>query len=226
MVIQRWRMVVQRVLGNSGMVQFIVELWMTRDEMEQSSARRRSIVETISFAILFLVAIVEGDCQLIYGMEGGGLSLFSVCYQVLEAIWQSLVEVMAQNCIIPVQLCCVLHEFHIISDNFISWLYMEVVDEIGGIFYWVQESEMHLELFHKEMPSKELGLCIAKVFLLQCNFEPILCYTGEVGYREIDFLFIGGKLQGVGIEKESVLEQEVIKLVGVRTVKGVQNTGL
>jgi len=62
------------------MAQFIVELWMTRDEMEQSSARKRSIVETISFAILFLVVIVEGDCQLIYGMEGDGLSLFSVCY--------------------------------------------------------------------------------------------------------------------------------------------------
>jgi len=53
------------------------------------------IAETISFAISFPVAIVEGDCQLIYGMEGGGFSLFPVCYQVLEAIWQSLVETMA-----------------------------------------------------------------------------------------------------------------------------------
>jgi len=53
------------------------------------------IAETISFAISFPVAIVEGDCQLIHGMEGGGFFLFPVCYQVLEAIWQSLVEVMA-----------------------------------------------------------------------------------------------------------------------------------
>ena len=44
------------------------------------------IVETISFAILFPVAIVEGDCQLIHGMEGGMFSLFPVCYQVLEVI--------------------------------------------------------------------------------------------------------------------------------------------
>jgi len=49
----------------------------------------------ISFTISFPVAIVEGDCQLIHGMEGGGLSLFPVCYQVLEAIWQSLVKAMA-----------------------------------------------------------------------------------------------------------------------------------
>jgi len=49
----------------------------------------------ISFTISFPVAIVEGDCQLIHGMEGGGFSLFLICYQVLEAIWQSLVEAMA-----------------------------------------------------------------------------------------------------------------------------------
>jgi len=53
------------------------------------------IAETISFAISFPVAIVEGDCQLIHGMEGGGFSLFPVCYQVLKAIWQSLVKAMA-----------------------------------------------------------------------------------------------------------------------------------
>jgi len=45
------------------------------------------IAETISFAISFLVAIVEGDCQLIHGMERGGFSLFPVRYQVLEVIW-------------------------------------------------------------------------------------------------------------------------------------------
>jgi len=45
------------------------------------------IAETISFAISFPVAIVEGDCQLIHGMEGGGFPLFLVCYQVLEVIW-------------------------------------------------------------------------------------------------------------------------------------------
>jgi len=28
-------------------------------------------------------------------MEGGGFFLFPVCYQILEAIWQSLVETMA-----------------------------------------------------------------------------------------------------------------------------------
>jgi len=53
------------------------------------------IAETVSFAISFPVAIVEGDCQLIHGMEGGGFSLFPVRYQVLEAIRQSLIKVMA-----------------------------------------------------------------------------------------------------------------------------------
>jgi len=53
------------------------------------------IPEMILFAILFPVAIIKGDCQLIHGMGGNGFSLFPVCYQVLEAIWQSLVEAMA-----------------------------------------------------------------------------------------------------------------------------------
>ena len=53
------------------------------------------IAETVSFTILFPVAIVEGDCQLIHGMEEGRFFLFPVRYQVLEAIWQSLVKAMA-----------------------------------------------------------------------------------------------------------------------------------
>jgi len=53
------------------------------------------IAEMVSFAISFPVVIVEGDCQLIHSMEGGGFSLFPVRYQVLEAIWQSLIKAMA-----------------------------------------------------------------------------------------------------------------------------------
>ena len=53
------------------------------------------IAETVSFAILFPVAIVEGDYQLIHGMEGGGFFLLPVHYQVLEVIWQSLIKAMA-----------------------------------------------------------------------------------------------------------------------------------
>jgi len=43
---------------------------------------------------------------------------------------------------------------------------MEVVDEVGGIPYWVQESEIYLEFVHKEVPGREPELRIAKVFLL------------------------------------------------------------
>jgi len=53
------------------------------------------IPEMISFTVSFPVAIVEGDCQLIHGLEGVGFALFPVCYQILEAIWQPLVETMA-----------------------------------------------------------------------------------------------------------------------------------
>ena len=53
------------------------------------------IAETVSFTISFPVAIVEGDYQLIHGMEGGGFFLLPVCYQVLEVIWQSLIKAMA-----------------------------------------------------------------------------------------------------------------------------------
>jgi len=43
---------------------------------------------------------------------------------------------------------------------------MEIVDEIGSIPYWVQESKMDPEFVYKKMPSKKPGLCIAEVFLL------------------------------------------------------------
>jgi len=53
-----------------------------------------------------------------------------------------------------------------------------------------------------------------------------LQYTGEIGHCEIDFLFIGGKLQSIGMEVELTLKQEVVELVEIRTIKGVWNTGL
>ena len=43
---------------------------------------------------------------------------------------------------------------------------MEVVDETSGILYWVRESEMYLELFHKKVPSEKPGLHVAEIFLL------------------------------------------------------------
>ena len=43
---------------------------------------------------------------------------------------------------------------------------MEVVDETSGIPYWVRESEVYSELFHKEVPSEKPELCVAEVFLL------------------------------------------------------------
>jgi len=53
-----------------------------------------------------------------------------------------------------------------------------------------------------------------------------LHYTREIGYHEIDFLFISGKLQSIGIEVESILKQEVVELVRIRAIKGIQNAGL
>ena len=91
----------------------MADLWITGDEMEQSFVRRQStepfslfsvvavcclllhITKMILFAILFPVAIVEDNCQLVHNMEGSVFSLFPVCYQILEAIWQSLIEMIA-----------------------------------------------------------------------------------------------------------------------------------
>ena len=112
----------------------------------------------ISFVISFLVAIVKGDCQLVYGIERRGFALFSVRYQILETIWQSLIVTMADDWIVLVQLCCILHEFHIVCCDLISWLHAKVVNEVSGILYWVWESKMDLEFVYKEVPGKELGL--------------------------------------------------------------------
>jgi len=78
----------------------------------------------------------------------------------------TLIETMTENWITLVQLYCILHEFHIVSGNLISWLHAEVIDEIGSILYWVQESEMDLEFIHKKLLGREPELCVAEVFLL------------------------------------------------------------
>jgi len=52
-----------------------------------------------------------------------------------------------------------------------------------------------------------------------------LCYAREIDHHKIDFLFISGKLQSIGMEVELTLKQEVVKLVRIKTVKGVWNAG-
>ena len=97
------------VSGNSERVQSVADLWLTGDKTERSLRKQSTepfsvmavcclllyIVEMVAFAVLFPVAIVKSDCQLVYSMEGSGFSLFLVCYQILEVIWQSLIELMA-----------------------------------------------------------------------------------------------------------------------------------
>jgi len=89
---------------------------MTVNEMERSFVRRQNtklsypvflvvavcclslyVPEIISFTVLFAVMIVEGNCQLVHGMERDRFALFPVCYQVLEAIWQPLIETIAED---------------------------------------------------------------------------------------------------------------------------------
>jgi len=53
-----------------------------------------------------------------------------------------------------------------------------------------------------------------------------LSHTREVGHYKIDFFFIGGKLRNIGMEVELILKQKIVELVGIRTVKGIQNAGL
>ena len=43
---------------------------------------------------------------------------------------------------------------------------MEVINKIGSISYWVQESKMDPEFVYKKLPGKELELYVAEVFLL------------------------------------------------------------
>jgi len=43
---------------------------------------------------------------------------------------------------------------------------MEIIDEIGGIPYWVWKSKIDPEFVYKKMPSRKPQLCIAKIFLL------------------------------------------------------------
>jgi len=124
------------------------------------------VLEMILFSVLFPVAIVKNDCQLVHSIKRGGFALFLVCYQILEAIWQPLIETIAKNWITLVQLYCIPHKFHIISYNLISWFHAEVVDEVGSIPHWVWEFKMDLEFIHKKLPDRKLGLCIAEVFLL------------------------------------------------------------
>jgi len=55
------------------------------------------IPETVSFTVSFPVAIIEGNCQLVHSMKESEFSLFLVCYQVLKAIWQPLIETIVED---------------------------------------------------------------------------------------------------------------------------------
>jgi len=84
------------------------------------------IVKVIMVA--FLVVIVVCDCQLVHGMKRGRFSMLMDRNRILEAIWKSLVVLVAEDIITLVQLCYVLHKFHIVDDNSIYRLYLEIIN--------------------------------------------------------------------------------------------------
>ena len=66
----------------------------------------------------------------------------------------------------------------------------------------------------------------ASILLFQCYLKPVLYHSGHISHCEIDFVIVRFKNGRSGAEVKTTLEEEMVKLVWVHSVKDIRNTDL
>jgi len=66
----------------------------------------------------------------------------------------------------------------------------------------------------------------ASILLFQCYLKPVLYHSGHISHCEIDFVKIQLKESWSGAEVKTTLEEEMVQLVQVCSVKDIRNTDL
>jgi len=66
----------------------------------------------------------------------------------------------------------------------------------------------------------------ALIFLFQCYLKPVLYHSGHISHCKIDFVVVQFKNSWSGAEVKTTLEEEMVKLVQVCSIKDIRNTDL
>ena len=66
----------------------------------------------------------------------------------------------------------------------------------------------------------------ASILLFQCYLKPVLYHSGHISHCKIDFVVVRFKNGRSGAEVKMTLEEEIVKLVRVRSVKDIRNADL
>ena len=84
---------------------------------------------------------------------------------------------------------------------------------------------MSTQLIHKQVPVGEPVLKNTLVFLVEAYLKPVLDYSSKIGHCEVDFHNVHIKLCQISMEIQTVLEQEIIKLVKLSATESIGDIG-
>ena len=102
---------------------------------------------------------------------------------------------------------------------------MEIIKQSSHFTDGVQKTKVLTQLVNKKVPVGKLVLQNTLVFLVKAHFKPVLGDSSEIGYYEIDFCNVCIELYKIITEVETILKQEIIKLVRLSTAKSVGDVG-
>jgi len=66
----------------------------------------------------------------------------------------------------------------------------------------------------------------ASILLFQCYLKLVLYHSGHISHCEIDFVVVRFKNGRSGVEVKTTLEEEMVKLVWVHSIKDIRNADL
>jgi len=66
----------------------------------------------------------------------------------------------------------------------------------------------------------------ALILLFQCYLKPVLYHSGHISHCKIDFVVVQFKNGWSGVEVKMILEEEMMKLMRVCSVKDIRNANL
>jgi len=66
----------------------------------------------------------------------------------------------------------------------------------------------------------------ALILLFQCYLKPVLYHSGHISHYEIDFVIVQFENGQSRAEEKTILEEEMVKLVRICSVKDIWNVDL
>jgi hypothetical protein len=146
--------------------------------------------------------------------------------EILETIRETLVVLVAQSLITPLNTCSMAHKLDIISQNPVGGLHTEGIQCLCSLNLEISNPKGIPEFLDKLHPASGPSFMHTVILLeFDCHVKPLESGFGQEGHSEVDLRRISLEVCGVSAKVEAALEKKLGKFLGVIASKQIRQMG-